>query len=115
MLHLFSFKTPALRIWAVSRKEGVAYCASPQRERNDVKRFTSSLIFPFCKDCVYFNTNKQLTKATCNKFKEYDVVSGEITPSNAYAAREDPRKCDTIGIHFEPAPKQYPFDYFGPL
>jgi hypothetical protein len=34
-IHLFSFKTPSLRVWAVMSGEGVAYCASSMR--NGVK------------------------------------------------------------------------------
>jgi hypothetical protein len=77
-----------------------------------MRKVVSSLI-PFCKDCVYFIPNKNLTKASCSKFKTNDVVSGQIKYNNAYEAREDPGKCDTRGIHFEPAPKQNPFEHFG--
>ncbi len=77
-----------------------------------MRRASTSLI-PFCKDCIYFIPNKNLTKASCSKFTAHDVVSGQIKYDTAYEARQDPGKCDTRGIHFEPTPKQNPFEHFG--
>lgn len=64
---------------------------------------------PFCKDCVHFISKKSL----CAKFKQPDLVTGQIKYENAYKARNHPGKCDTTGIHFEPLPKQNPYTHFG--
>lgn len=70
-------------------------------------------MIPFCKDCVHFIANKDISKAMCAKFKKPDLVTGEMKYDTSYNAREDPSKCDTTGIHFYPVPKQNPYNHFG--
>ncbi len=66
-------------------------------------------IIPFCKDCVHFISKKSL----CAKFKQHDLVTGQVKYDTAYKARKHPGKCDTSGIHFDPLPKQNPYTHFG--
>ena len=67
----------------------------------------------FCKNCVHFVPNRDIKKAVCTRFNEYDLVSGKIKYDTAYSTRQDPRKCDTHGIYYKPQPKENTYHHFG--